>query len=232
MLLENNNVNHPSHYADGWSNGAEVIDITEHLCFNLGNAVKYCARAGKKNPDKRREDIEKALWYLQRELEYGDRAGVREISEREDKLLSASDTSRNREAHYGGLDPNIFGSEVRTGTEGLRIPEKHLRDCEGKKVNNLDLLKKILDEMTPAAEYDADDLIETLMDVGFVSESSELEVGTSGGLDILPVGSVVSSPTGYTAKKVNPNTWRDSFGRRLTSHELYTKAFEFSVRLP
>lgn len=61
-------VNHPPHYADGWSNGAEVIDITEHLNFNRGNAAKYIARAGKKNPDTEVEDIQKAIWYLQREL--------------------------------------------------------------------------------------------------------------------------------------------------------------------
>ncbi|ASR87132.1 nucleotide kinase [Mycobacterium phage Krypton555] len=58
----------PSHYKDGWSNGAEVIDITENLNFNRGNAVKYIARAGAKDPDKTVEDLEKAQWYLQREL--------------------------------------------------------------------------------------------------------------------------------------------------------------------
>lgn len=63
------NVNHPSHYAEGWSNGAEVIDITENLNFNRGNAVKYIARAGKKGVDTELEDLEKAQWYLGRELE-------------------------------------------------------------------------------------------------------------------------------------------------------------------
>lgn len=63
------NVNHPAHYAEGWSNGAEVIDITENLNFNRGNAIKYIARAGKKNPDSEVEDLEKAQWYLSRELE-------------------------------------------------------------------------------------------------------------------------------------------------------------------
>ncbi|MFD5069168.1 DUF3310 domain-containing protein [Streptomyces sp. NPDC058369] len=63
-------VNHPSHYADGWSNGAEVIDITEHLNFNRGNAVKYLSRAGKKGgPEKELEDLQKALWYVSREVE-------------------------------------------------------------------------------------------------------------------------------------------------------------------
>lgn len=61
-------VEHPSHYADGWSNGAEVIDITEHLSFNRGNVVKYVARAGKKDPAKELEDLSKALFYLRREI--------------------------------------------------------------------------------------------------------------------------------------------------------------------
>lgn len=62
-------INHPSHYADGWSNGAEVIDLTEHLNFNRGNAVKYLARAGKKGgPEKELEDLQKALWYIRREV--------------------------------------------------------------------------------------------------------------------------------------------------------------------
>lgn len=59
-------VNHPPHYK-GFSNGAEVIDITENLNFNLGNVVKYVARAGRKTDDPV-EDLRKAQWYLYREL--------------------------------------------------------------------------------------------------------------------------------------------------------------------
>lgn len=62
-------VNHPSHYAEGWSNGAEVIDITENLNFNRGNAVKYIARAGRKDGTTTIEDLEKARWYIDRELD-------------------------------------------------------------------------------------------------------------------------------------------------------------------
>lgn len=60
-------VNHPSHYTDG---KIEVIDFIEDkkLNFHRGNAVKYIARAGKKNPEKEIEDLEKAIWYLQREI--------------------------------------------------------------------------------------------------------------------------------------------------------------------
>ena len=61
-------VSHPSHYAEGWSNGAEVIDIAENLNFNRGNAVKYLARAGRKDPLRTVEDLKKARWYIDREL--------------------------------------------------------------------------------------------------------------------------------------------------------------------
>lgn len=59
-------VNHPSYY----QGKIEVIDFIEdkNLGFNLGNCVKYISRAGKKNPDKRIEDLEKARWYLDREI--------------------------------------------------------------------------------------------------------------------------------------------------------------------
>lgn len=69
-IVENSdNVSHPSHYTYGWSNGAEVIDLTEHLSFCAGNVVKYVCRAGRKDPDKYVEDLEKARWYLDREIE-------------------------------------------------------------------------------------------------------------------------------------------------------------------
>ena len=60
-------VDHPSHYNAG---RIEVIDFIEDqgLNFNLGNAVKYISRAGKKDPKKFKEDLEKAIWYLNREL--------------------------------------------------------------------------------------------------------------------------------------------------------------------
>ena len=66
-MKKNDNVNHPSHYADG---NIEVIDFIEdkNLGFHLGNAIKYICRAGKKDKEKTKEDIEKAIWYLNRFL--------------------------------------------------------------------------------------------------------------------------------------------------------------------
>lgn len=67
---ENNNdpVNHPSHYTD---TKIEVMDYIEDKGFNfaLGNAVKYISRAGRKDANKEIEDLEKANWYLNREIE-------------------------------------------------------------------------------------------------------------------------------------------------------------------
>jgi hypothetical protein len=63
-------VNHPEHYG-GESNPYEVIKVIEALemDFHLGNTFKYIARAGKKGSDKELQDLEKALWYLQRKIE-------------------------------------------------------------------------------------------------------------------------------------------------------------------
>jgi hypothetical protein len=60
------NVNHPRHYTKHPS-GVECIQITEHMTFNLGNAVKYIWRADLKG--KQVEDLKKAVWYINREIE-------------------------------------------------------------------------------------------------------------------------------------------------------------------
>ncbi|MBQ8044973.1 MAG: DUF3310 domain-containing protein [Bacteroidales bacterium] len=62
------NVNHPSHYTDG---KIEVIDFIEDKGFNYhrGNAVKYISRAGKKDPNAEIEDLKKARWYIDREIQ-------------------------------------------------------------------------------------------------------------------------------------------------------------------
>lgn len=51
------------------TNGFEVIQLTETLNFNRGNAVKYIARAGKKDAAKELEDLLKAEFYLKREIQ-------------------------------------------------------------------------------------------------------------------------------------------------------------------
>lgn len=58
-------VNHPSHYG-GQNNPYEAIKVIHawDLGFDLGNTVKYISRAGKKDPNKEIEDLEKAEFYL------------------------------------------------------------------------------------------------------------------------------------------------------------------------
>lgn len=60
-----NSVNHPKHYTSHPS-GIECIQITEHMGFCLGNAVKYLWRADLK--DDAIEDMRKAIWYIEREI--------------------------------------------------------------------------------------------------------------------------------------------------------------------
>ena len=66
--LGNSEVEHPSHYRK--DSGLEAIEAIEawDLNFNLGNVVKYICRAGLKGDTDGVEDLEKALWYIQREL--------------------------------------------------------------------------------------------------------------------------------------------------------------------
>ena len=63
-------VDHPTHYRS--DSGFEAIDVIEawDLNFNLGSALKYICRAGLKTS--RKEDLQKAIWFLTRELESAD----------------------------------------------------------------------------------------------------------------------------------------------------------------
>ena len=67
-------VNHPKHYCSHPS-GVECIDITEHYDFCIGNAIKYLWRAGLKSEQgyldtsKEIEDLEKAVWYINRKIQ-------------------------------------------------------------------------------------------------------------------------------------------------------------------
>lgn len=64
-MIEHDPVNHPRHYTQH-PFGVECIDITEHMNFNLGNAMKYIWRSPDKNGI---EDLRKAIWYINREID-------------------------------------------------------------------------------------------------------------------------------------------------------------------
>jgi hypothetical protein len=60
-------VNHPPHYTSDPS-GVECIQITRHRNFNVGNAIKYLWRAGIKDDAKQIEDLKKAIFYINDEI--------------------------------------------------------------------------------------------------------------------------------------------------------------------
>ena len=64
----NDAINHPAYYTDGKIEVSDFI-ADKNLNFFRGNVVKYVTRAGKKDPSKEVEDLKKAEWYLNREID-------------------------------------------------------------------------------------------------------------------------------------------------------------------
>jgi hypothetical protein len=84
-------------------NGAEVIDIIEQFTFNLGSAIECIARAGHRRGPGIIADLERAQWYLEREIK-------RINQDRE--TVSSSQSSANRSA----LQVNQLGKSQQNGT--------------------------------------------------------------------------------------------------------------------
>ena len=69
----NENIQHPSYYKTGKTEVWDFIN-EQGLDYFLGNAVKYISRAGKKNKDKFVEDLQKAVIYINKEIEIYERS--------------------------------------------------------------------------------------------------------------------------------------------------------------
>jgi len=69
-------VNHPTHY--NAVPGIECIDVVENFGFNLGNAIKYIWRAGLKRDSDWKVDLEKAIWYIEREILRRDKSNTKQ----------------------------------------------------------------------------------------------------------------------------------------------------------
>lgn len=67
-LQKDDPVNHPTHYTSGKIEVCDFI-LDQQLTYLRGQVIKYVARAGKKDPAKELEDLKKAAWYLNREIE-------------------------------------------------------------------------------------------------------------------------------------------------------------------
>jgi len=66
--MTNDPVNHPTHYTSHPS-GIECIRVTEHFNFCIGNAIKYLWRNGLKDGNSNVQDLKKAVWYINREIQ-------------------------------------------------------------------------------------------------------------------------------------------------------------------
>mgnify|MGYP006296309543 CR=1 FL=1 len=78
----------PDHYKSHPA-GIQCIQVTEHMNFCLGNAVKYIWRAGQKGDAI--EDLQKAVWYLEREIQ------LRKTYNRREPCETAKTLSRTRD---------------------------------------------------------------------------------------------------------------------------------------
>lgn len=92
-------INHPAHYNAG---KVEVIEFIEDQMFGYhrGNAVKYLCRAGKKDPSKEVEDLRKAKWYIEREVELLTKTAPRRPNEMNEKPGIMDD-----DAKFGWMEP-------------------------------------------------------------------------------------------------------------------------------
>jgi len=68
MTKKYEKIEHPDHYQSGKMEAIEVIEAYD-LNFSIGSAIKYLLRAGKKPGESSVEDLSKAIWYIQREIE-------------------------------------------------------------------------------------------------------------------------------------------------------------------
>lgn len=105
------NVNHPSHYTDG---KIEVIDFIEDkkLNYHRGNAIKYISRAGKKDKAKELEDLKKARWYIDREienLEPTENSELKEIIRFRSFMLEVMRETKTDWIHKDAIDALIKG---------------------------------------------------------------------------------------------------------------------------
>lgn len=101
-------INHPAHY-NRHPSGVECITIIEHMGFNVGNAVKYLWRAGLKG-NGAVEDLEKAAWYVNREIE--------RVSARDERVCLRCGHSENWHHVRIHLPPvgALFGSGMNPAT--------------------------------------------------------------------------------------------------------------------
>ncbi len=97
-IVDHDPVNHPSHYTSHPS-GVECIDVTRHMSFNLGNVVKYCWRDGLKEDVPPIQDLEKAAWYLNDEIQRRKKEAAVQMRHETAKAIEQEVTAIKRTQH-------------------------------------------------------------------------------------------------------------------------------------
>ena len=100
-------VNQPAHYAGSGITAIQIIEAF-NLNFALGNVIKYALRAGRKPGEEEVQDLEKAIWYLQRELEAARERGI---------------AREARKAQVERVNYEAAQSSLKDGLEGLAARE-------------------------------------------------------------------------------------------------------------
>lgn len=98
--MKHDPVNHPKHYT-GHPSGVECITITEHMGFCLGNAMKYIWRADLK--DDAIEDLKKAAWYINREIQRRQRGAGDEKAEATSPDATPANSDHKQPCHKCGV---------------------------------------------------------------------------------------------------------------------------------
>lgn len=128
---ENDIVNHPKHYTDHPS-GIEAIEVTEWMNFNLGNAMKYIWRADLKHDDGGIIDLEKAEWYVKREIERRKFAKAKQAAKEASIIVSGAITADQLRLNNDSPNTNVVVPSINIHpSNGLSTEEveKIVRDA-------------------------------------------------------------------------------------------------------
>lgn len=181
--MTHDSVNNPSHYAEGRQ--YEPISVIEdwELNYRLGNAVKYISRAGRKHNTI--EDLRKAVWYIEREIEALERSQSPYKTSYRDILEDAAyDASRGSTPlyEYGARAPQADVDE-------LSLPfwdseEDYMWDPA---LGPIDLTQKEIDEILSKKDlnmFNPDEIVSVVEKRGFMlgikKDGSTCELGSNG----------------------------------------------------
>ena len=131
MPANHDPVNHPKHYT-GHPSGVECIQITEHMNFCLGNAMKYIWRAGEKGDAL--EDLRKARWYLDREIKRREKDLAKQSADLEKEAERIRERAQSIEPVSAPPPPTIFTSDAQSASLAQRKKTKKRKGIKSTRV--------------------------------------------------------------------------------------------------